>query len=181
MKSAFSRLFTSLSLIFLAATVLIGTSFQWLYNRYLTNQTVSSLQSDATVISSLIRSCYADQSISSQDFYMALTVAVAVSGADAVICDPEGKLIMCANAPMGCEHVGMQLDRNYLQRALSSGSLSKTGIVSGLYEEERHIVFQVVTDSGSETPRAIVMVSTNQKMPIFVIDLDVIQMTNRIK
>ena len=159
MKSTFSRLFTSLSLIFLVATILIGTSFQWLYSRQLTKQAVSSLENDAAVISSLLRSCYADQSISSRDFYMALTVAMEVSGADAVICDTEGKILMCADAPLGCEHVGLQLDRPYLEQVLASGDFNRTGYVTGLYPEERHITFRVVTDSKTETPRAIVMVS----------------------
>ena len=166
MKSAFSRLFTSLSLIFLAATVLIGTSFQWLYSRYLTNQAITSLENDASVISSLLRSCYADQNISSQDFYMALSVAMAVSGADAVICDTEGKLLMCADAPMGCEHVGLQLDTAYRDHLLHSGNFTETGIISGLYEGERHIAFQVVTDSQTDIPRAIVMVSIPVSEPL---------------
>lgn len=160
MKSTFSRLSVFLSLIFLVATMLIGTSFQWLYSQYLTKQAIDSLEKDATVISSLIRSCYADQSISSQDFYMALTVAVEVSGSDAVICDTDGKLLMCADAPMGCEHVGLRLDSGYCERLLKSGDFSATGVISGLYPEERHIVFRVVTDSATNTPRAIVMAST---------------------
>ena len=87
MKSTFGRLFVTLSLILLTAMVLIGTSFQWLYSRYLTNQAVTSLQNDAKVIASLFEASYGDKTISSQDFYMALTVAVSVSGSDAVICD----------------------------------------------------------------------------------------------
>ena len=159
MKSTFGRLFVSLSLILLAAMVLIGTSFQWLYSRYLTSQTVTSLQNDANVIASLYQASYGDQSISRQDFYMALSVAVSVSGADAVICDESGRLLMCADTPMGCEHTGMSLDRQYRDRIFDTGGFTDTGKVGGLYQEERYIVSVAVRDGRSGAPLAIVLVS----------------------
>ena len=76
MKSTFSRLFVSLSLILLAAMVVNGASFQWLYSRYLTNQTFSTLQNDAKVISSLCQANFNEKTLSNQDFVMALSVAV---------------------------------------------------------------------------------------------------------
>ena len=160
MKSTFSRLFTSLALIFLVAMILLGASFQWLYSQYLTDHTIDSLKNDARVISSLLCSCNADQSVSAQDFYMGLTVAVSASGADAVICDPSGKLLLCADAPMGCEHVGLQLGENYRNRALREGEFTATGMVRGLYGENRHMYFISVMNHETGVPQAIVMVST---------------------
>ena len=160
MKSTFGRLFVTLSLILLTAMVLIGTSFQWLYSRYLTNQAVTSLQNDAKVIASLFEASYGDKTISSQDFYMALTVAVSVSGSDAVICDSNGTLLMFADAPMGCEHTGLRLDRDYRDRVFETGGFTDTGIIGGLYEENRYMVTVAVNDGRTGTPRAIVLVST---------------------
>ena len=116
MKSAFSRLLFTLSLILLAAMVMVSGSFQWLASRHLTNQTITSLENDAKVIASLYQAGYADKGISQQDFFMALTVAVSVSGADAVICDADGTLLMCANAPMGCEHQGLQVNKAFCNK-----------------------------------------------------------------
>ncbi len=160
MKSTFSRLFFTLSLILLAAMVLVSGSFQWLSSRHFTNQTITSLENDAKVIASLYQASYGDKGISQQDFYMALTVAVSVSGADAVICDAQGNLLMCADAPMGCEHVGLRLSSKYRDRVFAQGICTDTGIIGGLYEENRYMASVAVTDPRTGAPRAIVMVSS---------------------
>ena len=160
MKSTFSRLFFTLSLLLLAATVLVSGSFQWLASRHMTNQTITSLENDAQVIASLYRAGYEDKGISRQDFYMALTVAISVSGADAVICDADGTLLMCANAPMGCEHVGLRLSDQYRSRVFSEGACTDTGIIGGLYEENRYMASVAVTDPHTGAPLAIVIVSS---------------------
>ena len=152
MKSTFGRLFTTLCLILLASMVLIGVAFQWLSSRYLTNQTITSLQNDGKVIASLFRACYADKGISNQDFYMALTVANSVSGADAVICDANGTILMCAASPMGCEHVGLRLDKTYRDRVFSSESITDTGFIQGLYPERRYSVSIPVLDERTQMP-----------------------------
>jgi signal transduction histidine kinase len=160
MKSTFSRLFTTISLILLAAAVLISACFQWLAGRYLKEQTFTSLQNDARVVATLFKAGYGDKSISNQDFYMALTVAVSVSGADMVICDGQGTLLMCADSPMGCEHVGLRLDKSYRDRIFAAGEYTDTGMIRGLYTENRYIASVAVTDSLTGAPRAIVLVSS---------------------
>ena len=160
MKSTFSRLFTTISLILLAAAVLISTCFQWLAGRYIKEQTFVSLQNDARVVATLFKAGYGDKSISNQDFYMALTVAVSVSGSDMVICDGQGTLLMCADSPMGCEHVGLRLDKGYRNRIFAAGELTDTGTFRGLYPENRYIASVAVTDDLTGAPRAIVLVSS---------------------
>ena len=160
MKSTFSRLFFTVCVILLAAMVLVGGSFQWLASRHLTNQTLTSLENDAQVIASLYQASYGDKSISPQDFYMALTVAISVSGADAVICDAEGTLLMCADAPMGCEHVGLRLSNEYRNRVFAQGTCTDTGVIGGLYEETRYMVSVAITDPRTGAPRGIVLSSS---------------------
>ena len=159
MKSTFSRLFTTLVLILLVAMAVIGVTFQWLFNRYLTEQTISSLQNDSKVIAELVSACHSDRAISDQDFYVALTVAVSVSGSDAVICDADGNLLICGDSPLGCEHVGLRLDEHYRSRIFESNGCVDTGVIKGLYEERRYVASQPVLDSKTGKPLAIVMVS----------------------
>ncbi|MBE6946853.1 MAG: HAMP domain-containing histidine kinase [Ruminococcaceae bacterium] len=159
MKSTFGRLFTVITLVLLASLVLIGVSFQWLSNRHLVGQAISSLENDAKVIASLYKASYQNKDISSQDFYMALTVAVSVSQSDAIICDADGKLVLCADAPMGCEHIGLQLEEGYRKQIWKTGGFTDSGIIRGLYEENRYLVSVAVTDDQSGTPLGIVLVS----------------------
>ncbi len=169
MKTTFSRLFIALSLILLVAMTVIGASFQWLYSRYWTGQAMTSLENDAKTIAALYQASREDTGISDQDFYMALTVAVSVSGADAVICDENGQLLLCADAPMGCEHRGLRLDENYRRRVFQQGICTDTGIIGGLYEESRYMVSAAVRDSRTGAPQAIVLVSTPAEGTLFPI------------
>ncbi len=159
MKSSFSRLFVSLTVVLLAAMVLISIAFQVLTGQYFTNHTISSLKNDGSVIADLYRAFYLDQGLSSQDFYMTLTVATSVSGSDAVICDAQGNLLLCANSPMGCEHVGLRLDESYRNKVFASGGCSDVGVIEGLYTETRYMIFLPVLDDVTGAPLAIVLVS----------------------
>ena len=160
MKSTFGRLFTSVSVILMTSMLLIGIVFQLLTSRYLTKQVISGLQNDAKVIGSLVTSAHFNQSMSGQDFQMALAVAVSVSGADAVICDGNGRLITCAEKPMGCSHTGMQLDEDYLDRAFAQGGTVDTGIVRGLYTDTRYLVAHPVSHPETGARMALVLVSS---------------------
>ena len=160
MKSTFGRLFTTVSIVLMTAMLLIGVVFQLLTSRYLTKQAISSLQNDAKVIGSLVTSAYFDRGMNGQDFQMALAVAVSVSGADAVICDGSGKLIACAEKPMGCTHTGMQLDEDYLARAFAQGGTVDTGIVQGLYTDTRYVVSYPVAHPETGARMALVLVSS---------------------
>ena len=160
MKSTFSRLFTSLSLILMAALVLIGMAFQWLASRHLVDQAMESLENDGKVIASLFQAYHSDKGISNHDFYMALTVANSVSGADAVICDAQGTLLMCASSPMGCEHTGLRLDESYRRQVFETGICSDIGMIDGLYAESRYMVSVPVIDERTGAPLAIVLVSS---------------------
>ena len=140
MKTTFSRTFTAAAVILLAATLLIGISFQVLVRQFLTKQTVDSLKSDGECIAELVLAYGADSYMSARDFHIALSTASRVSGADAVICDASGRLVLCADAPLGCEHTGLMLDERYLERVFAENGCTGTGAIGGLYEDMRYVV-----------------------------------------
>ena len=158
MKSTYSRTFTTAATILLLALLLLGASFRMLVKEYLNDTTMNDLQQDASVIAELAAAYSIDGSLSSRDFLLNLDVAAQVSDADAVICDSTGRIILCSDALTGCEHQGLVLDSEYLQKVIQNGGDTTTGIVSGLYEESRYIVSTPI--SGSTGVSGIVIVST---------------------
>lgn len=160
MKSTFSRLFVTVTILILTAMMLIGVAFQVLASKYLTQTAISSLENDCQVIAQLVQACYSDQGISTQDFYMALTVATSVSEADAVICNAQGELLICAESPMGCEHRGLKLDSDYRERIFATGGCTDTGKIRGLYDDVRYVVSVPVLDEKTGARLAIVMASS---------------------
>ena len=148
MKSSYGRSFTALAMILLLALTVLGASFQMLVKNYLTEGAISGLRSDAEAIAKLAAAYSIDGSLSSRDFLLNLDVASQVTDADVVICNEHGRVILCSDALMGCEHQGMQLNRAYLEKVLSAGSQSDTGLIRGLYEDQRFIVSVPILSAG---------------------------------
>ncbi len=140
MKTTFSQTFTTVAIILLTAILLVGISFQVLVKEFLTDRAVDSLKNDAQVIVELVQAYESDAPISGRDFHIALTVATSVSGADAVVCDASGKLILCAENPLGCQHSGLVLDHDYLERTFRENGCADTGTIEGLYSDRRYVV-----------------------------------------
>ena len=159
MRTTFSRTFTTAALVLLAATLLIGISFQALVKNYLNKRTVDELRSDGECIAELVLAYGTDSYITGRDFHISLSTAARVSGADAVICDAAGRLVLCAEAPLGCEHTGLVMDKSYLEKTFAENGCSSTGIISGLYEDVRYVVSVPIWDKSGQ-PVGVVIVSS---------------------
>ena len=106
MRSTFSRTFFPAAMLMLVALLLVGISFQLLVKNYLVNEAYAELENDGNAIAFLASAYYGEGSLSVREFMNNLYVASQVSEADAVIFDDKGKLILCSDAPLGCEHQG---------------------------------------------------------------------------
>ncbi len=161
MKSTFSRTFSTAATILLLALLLLGASFQYLVQDYLTEQAFSQLEHDADFIANLAAAYSIDGSLTSWEFLLNLDVASQISGSDAVICSPQGEVLLCSDALFGCAHQGMFLDdAAYLEKVITSGKDSATGVIEGLYTEPRHVVSVPIVGIDNRTLLGIVIVST---------------------
>ena len=167
MKSTFSRTFATLAVILLLALLLVGIFFQYLVRDYLTDTNVEGLKKDGEVIVELVQAIRAEDPISRRDFSVALSIATSVSGADAVICDETGTLILCADAPMGCVHQGMMVGSEYLEKVFQSEYTVSTGMIQGLYSDARYVVaLPVLAENGSRLGIVIVSSPMNEMTQI---------------
>ena len=159
MKSSFSRIFYTAALILLVALTMLGASFQQLVKDYLTETTFSRLDKDAQIISHLAASYAAEGDASSRDFLLNLDVAANLSDTDIIICNAEGKVILCSDSPFGCRHLKLQINGEYLDKVISAGIDRATGVVRGLYDDSRFLTAMPIQDDTGESPLGIVIVS----------------------
>ena len=169
MKSTFSRTLSAVAVALLAAMLLIGIFFQLLVKDYLTDTAMDSLKSDGEVLVQLIQAGYTEDPISDRNFSIALTVATSVSGADAVICDASGRLLLCARSPLGCSHQGMMVGKDYLEGVFRTGCVSDTGVIQGLYPDTRYVVALPVLDPDTGDRIGIVIMSTPAESTLSVL------------
>ena len=109
MKTTFSRTLFTYAVILLAALLLVGVSFQMLARNYLTDKAIEGLKTDSSAIAQVAAAYYLDDSAEDKDFFVILSVASRISDANTVICDPDGTLLLCSDAPLGCEHQGLSI------------------------------------------------------------------------
>ena len=158
MKSSFSRSFSTAASILLIALTLLGASFQLQVNNFLKESTVSSLQQDAKVIADLAAAYSMNGRLDDRDFLLNLDVVSRVTDADLIICNRHGQIALCSEAVMGCDHNGVSFNQDYINRVIAQNGDSATGIIRGLYEEERYIIAKPIL-SGKEAI-GVVIVST---------------------
>ena len=160
MKTTFSRTFFPAAIILLSALLVVGMSFQMLVRNYLKEQAMEGLRKDADMVAELAAAYYTDGSLTDQAFLINLSVASQVSDADAVICDGAGQLLLCSDAPLGCEHQGWVIsDTGFLNKVYREGCVETAGLIQGLYTDARYVVAVPITLSGVQNA-GIVIVST---------------------
>ena len=170
MKTSFSRTFFPAALILLAALLLVGASFQVLVRNLMTRQSMENLKDDCAAIAELASAYYTESSLTTQDFFVNLSIATKVSGADAVICDRRGRLVLCSDSPMGCVHQGMMVGESYREQVFATGVVSDVGQVKGLYEDSRYVVGMPILDAATELPVGLVVVSTPVTTALALLD-----------
>lgn len=145
MKSSFGRSFSVFAGILLVALTVLGGSFQMMVQNYLTETSFTSLEQDAAIIQNLA-ACLDENSMSSREFLMNLDVAAKVSGSDAVICNTKGKVVICSDGTADCGHKGLYVNKDYLNKVIEQGGDRATGMIKGLYDDERFLVSSPITN-----------------------------------
>lgn len=170
MRTTFSRTFFPAALLLLTALLLVGASFQFLVKDYLVKEAYTDLENDGTAIATLASAYYTEGSLSPKEFLVNLSLASQISDADAVIFDANGKLILCSDAPFGCEHQGWTINQDYLQQILTGGPAKHTGTFSALYDDVRHVVSVPIYDIRGGDAIGIVMVSKPFRALLTILD-----------
>ena len=140
MKSSFSRTFIPVALILLAALLAVGLFFQIQVRNTLQDQTMERLEKNARAVAELAEAYYADKTADAGEFVVNISLTNRVTEMSSVICDSDGKLLLCAENPLSCEHQGLVISDDFVQQVISSGEIRSTGIIKGLYTESRNVV-----------------------------------------
>ena len=170
MKTTFSRIFFIITVALLSTLMVIGTAYQRLAGKFLDEQAIGQLENNAQVICKFAQAVYTNENINSHDFIVAMSLSDALTVSDTAVFDTAGRLVMCSHAPLGCEHRGLMLNSNYLDRILSSEKTVDTLVLTGLYEENRYVVAMPVADPETGAIFGVIMVSAPVSTSRMVLD-----------
>ena len=159
MKTTFIRQFVTTVLILALALLLLGGAFRVLVQAYLEETTNEQLYTDATAIADLAASYEAAGQFYGEELQANLTLAATVSGADTVICDAAGNVVLCSDRDLNCAHLGMVADQAYIQKVFQNGQDIASGMMTGLYEEARYRAAVPVKGHSTDADIGVVIVS----------------------
>ena len=168
MRSAHSRTYLSAIIIFLIALLFLGWLLQLFTGNFLAKSAFSRLQQQAQVLCDLSAAYYDQGELDSIQYLFNLEIASQAAAADAVICDAKGNILTCSRDPLGCTHRGLTINGALFDRAMRMGHSTDTGVLPGLYEENRYVCAQAIY-SGKQAV-GLVLVSTPTAQTMAVLD-----------
>ncbi|MBR5021723.1 MAG: HAMP domain-containing histidine kinase [Oscillospiraceae bacterium] len=170
MRSTFIRTFFLTAVVVLVALLVVGAVFQFVVRDLFTRQVQKELIDNCNTVAGLASAHYGQGSLPTREFFVDLSIATQVSGADAVICDSRGNLLLCSDSPMGCEHQGMVLSESYLKQVFQKGIVLDNGLVEGLYTESRYVVGMPIINAINNRPVGVVILSTPVTRTMEILD-----------
>ena len=159
MKSTFSRQVSTTVLILLLALLLLGGAFRVLVGQYLEHNTHNQLQTDALALAELVAAYDAAGDLQHENLRTNLTLASLVSGADTVVLDSLGNVILCSEPGLQCPHLGLTINQDFVEQVFESGSSFDTGSIPMLYAESRYFVSVPIRSHRTAANIGLVVVS----------------------
>ena len=116
MKTIYRRFMIPAALVLFCALLMVAAVFQYQARAQMRHNNYETLEYAADTVSRLASAYYGEGSMKSDQFYLSVTAASRAANAQTVICDEQGNLVLCSEAPYGCQHQGMVINRSYMEK-----------------------------------------------------------------
>lgn len=161
MKTTFSRQFTMIAALLLVCMLITGVSFLSLMRSSLQEQAVDTLRGNAEAVANLARAYdSAGELESSWDFRLSLSFFSDIGGAEALVCDEAGAVVLCSCSQLNCEHLGKHVQEDFLSSIARSDDAPATDVLDGIYDEPRYITGVAVRSNTTSEIIGYVIVSS---------------------
>ena len=153
MKTTFSRQFALIAGLLLVCMLITGVSFWFLMRSYVEDEKEQTLMADADAVSNLARAYNsAGELTDNWGFLMSLSFISHIGDAEALICDEQGRVILCSCEQFTCSHIGRRLDEDFRMQVEQDGGAFRSGVQQSIYDGERRYTAGavIVSDSTDE-------------------------------
>ena len=158
MKTIYRRFMIPAALVLFCALLMVAAVFQYQARAQMRHNNYETLEYAADTVSRLASAYYGEGSMKSDQFYLSVTAASRAANAQTVICDERGNLVLCSEAPYGCQHQGMVINRSYMEKVYRLKVARAEGKIQSLYEDARFVVGMPIYDRNG-IPAGIVLTS----------------------
>ena len=134
-----NRTLRILIVTFLVVLMIAGLAVRSLIRKNLTESALAELETSSLVLSDLAAAYYADGTMNSMQFIINLDLTSRVSDVDVLVCNDEGRIILCSDSPTGCIHQTYRLGENYMHSIRQQGHITNVSVLPHVYEDARYI------------------------------------------
>ena len=160
MHGSNSRVARIAVVLFLVILLVLGIAVRSVIRQNLTDSALQDLDNSSLVLSQLAAAYYADGTMNNMQFIINLDLVSRVSDVDALICNENGRVILCSDSPTSCVHQSYRLSENYMDNICSNGHVSSVSVLQNIYEDLRYISSRPIYSSASGQVVGYVIVST---------------------
>ena len=159
MRSTFQRQLTLTVGMILLSFVVLGCSFTSLFYNYMLRQEKSSLSTNASAVAAFVSAQSELTDAMDWELQLAVGYGANVSDTEVLISDVSGVTVFCSCGEFYCDHVGKSLEAPCLQKIDDDGYVYTTGILNGIYGDERYLYALPVRSAGEGSLMGYVVVS----------------------
>ncbi len=163
MKTVFSRQLGLMAGMLLLSFVLLGGSFTSLFYNHMLKEEKASLSHNAEAVSSYVSTQSTLSQIDDWELRLSVSYGANVSDTDVLITDPTGVVTLCSCNQFICDHMGKTVPSDMLSNMSADGYAYATGVLSGVYTDERYLYGVPVMSAATEELLGYVVVSTATK------------------
>lgn len=159
MSGVFARQYTWMTGIIFLAILIVVISFVTTASSYISDMQQTRLSSNANTVSKLVSASLADTGRLDIPFRITFAAMGEVMTVHMLICDTNGKVIMCSDSPFCAEHAGKTVPEQLTRSVMNSGSHVEQSLLGGIYSANYNLAAHTVTVDGTQIACFVIVAS----------------------
>ena len=147
-------------LIILMIFLVLGIALQYGTKQYLIDDTFRQLERNGQILANLAAAYYAEGNMNNMQLIINLDLASDFSNCDILLCNEQGKVILCSDSPTSCRHQNYCLSTDFMNRIIENEGYSDICVLTDLYEGTRQVTAVPVYSSTTGQAVGVVLIST---------------------
>ena len=139
MHSYFFKNFIMAASVLLLSFIILGAAFMGLGRAYMLSERKDALENNVAEISSLATAYSQTGYLDDYNFRMTLSSMSKLSGAQYLLTDIQGKVMVCSDRDFRCPHLGQSIHSSIISTISETGSYSQLGNLGGFYTEPHYV------------------------------------------
>ncbi|MBQ7736972.1 MAG: HAMP domain-containing histidine kinase [Oscillospiraceae bacterium] len=148
MHSTYVRNFLNTATMVIVSFMLIGVTFGLVSRNVFLTETRDQVQTSSREVSRAAAAYARENDLGSLELRMSITTVAASTEEHIFIVAPDGKVVSCSDAELGCHHLGTELDRELFDSLPQTGNDTYFDDLHGFYPNSHYTIVTPLRSAG---------------------------------